>query len=555
MASQNIYAPTVNSYEPAFNYMASETEKGKCTVYFTLSDYNIRSDVEYVHASVVKASTNKNVINTSRNYEEEDILTNAGIILNLPIVEVSGKQGLYSVEIDGEYIYDNAPGWDLGSIYKMQLRLTKEKCASGDAKSQVAWININANLFSEWSTTITTKAIGDDSVDIPILMKDPPFTSSNLDIIGTYTNTDDTEKMYSAKITLYDEDGGLLEESGELYKDSFDTSSKFSYSFKTNLDTATYKINITITTQNKHIYSKDYIIDAEPVESPFLKDIYLKLSTHMKGYEEDEGCLMMQVYSDNPDEVYQGTLRIRRASAEDNFLKWEDVYEIICEEETKVSDIKEFTDFTVESGVYYKYGLQEISKDSEGRIIRSKLKITDEVRIVFEYSFLFGAGGRQLKLMYDNTVKSFQKTYSDVVTPTIGGRYPFVTRVGNSDYYTFQLSGKISFSMDENHLFLAKDFLYGYSSNNMIDQYDRTYERAFRNEVYSFLTDGKPKLFKSPTEGNILIRISNVSLSPEQSLSRLIYSFSANATEIDDATIEKYQKYNFIKDYNDSLLL
>ena len=83
MASHTIYAPTVNSYEPACNC------KDACIVYFILSDYNIRSDVEYVHASVVKASTNHNVVDTTRDSSSGSIFTNAGIILNLGI-KVSG---------------------------------------------------------------------------------------------------------------------------------------------------------------------------------------------------------------------------------------------------------------------------------------------------------------------------------------------------------------------------------------------------------------------------------------------------------------------------------
>lgn len=553
MASHTIYAPTVNSYEPAFNYRENEDVKGVCRVYFVLSDYNIRSDVEYVHASVVKASTNHNVVDTTRDSSSGDIFTNAGIILNLGITEVNGKQGLYYTEISGDYIYDNIAGWNMGSIYKIQLRLTKEKCPGGDATEQIAWLNTNAGMFSEWSTTITTKAIGNDSVDIPILSKSP-LTSSSLDIIGTYANEDPTEKMYSARITLYNNANTVLEDSGILYKDSFDTTSRFSYSFKTNLDKATYKIKVTITTQNKHTYVKDYTIEADPQESEFLGDIYLSTAPFMRGYEEDEGCIILQVCSNNAADTYQGTLRIRRASDKDGFFKWEDIHEIQCQESTKITDIDDFTDLTVESGVYYKYGLQEITKDSEGRIIRSKLKIMDEVQRVFEYSFLLGAGGRQLKLKYDNTISNFQKTYSDVITPTIGGKYPFVTRVGNADYYSFQINGKISFSMDENNLFIDKDFLHGYTKNTAISEYDYTYEREFRNQVYAFLTDAKPKLFKSPTEGNILVRISNVSLSPEAGLSRLIYNFSATATEIDEASLEKCKKYEFIPDLNTSLL-
>ena len=174
MASHTIYAPTVNSYEPAFNYRKNENVKGVCRVYFVLSDYNIRSDVKYVHASVVKASTNHNVVDTTRDYLLSDgIFTNAGIILNLKINEADEKQGLYYTEIKSDYIYDNKAGWNKGSIYRIQLRLTKEECPDGDANAQTTWLNDKAGMFSEWSTTITTKAIGNDFVDIPILSKSP----------------------------------------------------------------------------------------------------------------------------------------------------------------------------------------------------------------------------------------------------------------------------------------------------------------------------------------------------------------------------------------------
>ena len=45
MASHTIYTPTVNSYEPVFNYRKKENIKGVCRLYFVLADYNIRSDV------------------------------------------------------------------------------------------------------------------------------------------------------------------------------------------------------------------------------------------------------------------------------------------------------------------------------------------------------------------------------------------------------------------------------------------------------------------------------------------------------------------------------
>ena len=40
------------------------------------------------------------------------------------------------------------------------------------------------------------------------------------------------------------------------------------------------------------------------------------------------------------------------------------------------------------------------------------------------------------------------------------------------------------------------------------------YERNFKLKVLDWLTNGHPKLMRSPTEGNYIVRLTNVSLSP-----------------------------------------
>ena len=59
-------------------------------------------------------------------------------------------------------------------------------------------------------------------------------------------------------------------------------------------------------------------------------------------------------------------------------------------------------------------------------------------------------------------------------------------------------------------------------------------ERIFKTEVLDWLNDGEPKLFRSPGEGNFLIVLTNVSLAPEDKLSRMLHTFSATAYEIAD---------------------
>lgn len=59
-------------------------------------------------------------------------------------------------------------------------------------------------------------------------------------------------------------------------------------------------------------------------------------------------------------------------------------------------------------------------------------------------------------------------------------------------------------------------------------------ERYFKLLVLDWLTDGKPKLFRSPTEGNYIVRLLNVNLTPKAELGRMIHEFTCTAYEIAD---------------------
>jgi hypothetical protein len=72
-------------------------------------------------------------------------------------------------------------------------------------------------------------------------------------------------------------------------------------------------------------------------------------------------------------------------------------------------------------------------------------------------------------------------------------------------------------------------------------------ERNFKLEVLEWLTNGKPKLFRSPTEGNYIVRLMNVSLSPMDQLGRMIHSFNCTAYEIAENNYNNLSKYNFVK--------
>jgi hypothetical protein len=58
-----------------------------------------------------------------------------------------------------------------------------------------------------------------------------------------------------------------------------------------------------------------------------------------------------------------------------------------------------------------------------------------------------------------------------------------------------------------------------------------------------FLIKDDIKLYKTTTEGNILIKLMDVSFSPKTELGRYLYSFSATAVECEECNIDNYAKY------------
>ena len=577
MASRSLYPPIVDSYMPAFK--AGNTS---CKIYFSLSKFNSSSDFTSVHISVVKQNTGMNVVKTT-----DDVSNNkyrsTGIIINARVTKVLEEDNLYYIEIfddDLSSISGSFSGWIPGWVYKIQLRLSARDYDG--SIGQAAWLNNNASYFSEWSTVCIVKATGRIDYNIPLLSidtRDENTTSSNetqtlytstLQLTGSfYREIDPSELIHSYSFTLYNDRDEIIEDSGYIYANQYQNNDSFNYLMKTELqDGATYKLAFHFITINKYeggfyryddevddrfeficaAYSLDIppcvLLTAENDNEEVLKDI---TSIHL---EEEEGRIGIKFYA-AIDEGYSGNLCIRRADSRDNFKTWTDVYLYTCKQES-INLIPIFYDYTVESGVWYKYGVQVISTNGDrGQIV----VVSNPILRNFEYSFLLGENNQQLKLMFDNNMNNFKYQIYDSNIDPIGSKYAKITRNANTYYRTFPLNGLISFWMDENKLFCNKKIVYKYSDivdlynnynkENNIVQYDYIYERDFRDKVLEFLQDGEPKLFKSPTEGNIILRLKDINCTPNQSLDRMIYSFTSNAYEIDDSTMDNYRKYGF----------
>lgn len=71
-------------------------------------------------------------------------------------------------------------------------------------------------------------------------------------------------------------------------------------------------------------------------------------------------------------------------------------------------------------------------------------------------------------------------------------------------------------------------------------------ERKFRECVMEWLSDGKPKLFRSETEGNMIVMLSGIQLTPFDKSSRMVYNVSMTVTEIAEASLDNLFLYNLV---------
>ena len=250
---------------------------------------------------------------------------------------------------------------------------------------------------------------------------------------------------------------------------------------------------------------------------------------------------------------------IRRTSNRKGNTEWEDVRLINNIKTTVDEDFSyEFEDKAVENGIIYTYGLQPITENKRGSLYRGT-----STAVVYEDIFLVGEDGRQLKIRFNPNISSVKTNIKESRVETIGSKYPFITRNGNVGYKEFPLSGTITHFMDKIEEFapraelfledelagiidnvdLTKEYTNLYEENNRTDYNNEILEREFRDKVVSFLQDGKPKLFKSPTEGVMIVRLMDVNLTPNQQLGRMIYDFSCNVVEVDKYTLSNLDKY------------
>lgn len=307
-------------------------------------------------------------------------------------------------------------------------------------------------------------------------------------------------------------------------------------------DFTEYDITYKITTKNGYEQS----ITKRFLTSFFIIEEDLSLSITAKN-DFENGSIILNITS---QEEFTGNLMLRRTSSKSNYTIWEDVsYLSVLNEQANIV----YIDYYVECGVSYKYGIQKINSNN----YRSYLVKSNTIMADFEDIFLI-SDNTQIKIKYNPQISNLKRNLLETKQDTIGNQYPFILKNGYSNYFSFSLGGLISYYAENNEV-LARLTTPATNRNNynqiispIVSEHtlnltrDNIFnERIYREKVENFLTNGQSKLFKSPTEGNMIVYLMQVSLTPKNELGRMLYQFTSTAYEIaSDGSLANLAKLN-----------
>lgn len=502
-----LFAPILRTSQPAF-----AASQDALTVYYTLPQAASLTDITNIEVKVNTQDTNSNVVNNTTG-----------------ILSLSMTKDSFSIS-KGEL---KSGHWAAGKLYKIQARLVN---SSGQK--------------SEWSNVMITKAITPPRVKI---LNGETTDSDTNEISAIHSETEtmptfygeveftagESEYLDTYRFDLY-HDGELVESSREIqYNGS--TEARPQYRFREQLPKYdTYSVILSIVSNNDYAAeSKSY--DFEVISSTVGELTNLSIDIDSTSVACIENAII-QVRLTSTEEL-NGNYVIVRSDEDTNYQIWDDVAYLTYVGK-QLTDELVFTDYYIECGKRYKYAVQRKQTNNA----RSELLLPQDQSphsVNFEYSYLCGKG-TQIKLNFNNSLSSFKHTQLVGKLDTIGSVYPTIAYNGHAYYAEFPLSALVSAYMDEENLFMEKDFEI-LSTNPTAEAVQ--IEREFRHKVETFLNDKEYKLFKTPTEAdkNIIIALTGATLSPQQSLNRMIYSFSTTAYEVAENTLSNLKDLGILQ--------
>lgn len=562
-----LYPPIIDTFMPAFDITEAE-EKG-VKVYFSLSSYNSLSDIYGIHVSLVSMDTNKSVLSNPEvpflfrlvpdDLEDDDELSEEGAIEKRVNRDPDNGKLFFRI-----YTNELASNWLPDVVYKLQIRFDKVSQTKswpeteGNADKYNYFIN-NLAYFSEWSSVCLLRPINKPVIGLVRFFDGtnklrPNYNRGVIPLSGSAIFEGNTDTLQSFEFSLYKQEDydisnktpirePLIKDNvvytaaqinpNEIYHE-IDTTSisaiEETFNFVLVIDYTTKK-------QYKGTDYFEFTINDYLVEADFNPTISVEL-------DEDNFIGMAKLHITNSNSVF-GVLRIRRSSSLSQFKIWEPIF---AKNVTGAIDLT-INDNTIGSMIWYRYSVQfENTSGQTTRMYMSEKFMSDF------YDAILSREDKQFSIKYNYKISSVKPIVTRTKVDTLGSRYPKFAENAVLNYKQFSISGLITIQEDQEQLFLNRaehindSLTYEYYENynlniqephrnfskESIDMYDHYWEREFREKLVAWLNDGEPKLYRSKTEGNLCVMITDISLTPNETLGRMIYDFSATMYEVAD---------------------
>lgn len=549
MASTSLFAPIVRAVQPAFIY------PGEVKFYFSLSAFNKADQVEGIKYTVIDpnivSSYGSNSVIDGAEYKEIDFNKNQR--------DINTGEFYFVIDTNTNILKT----LKYNQYYQVQIYLL-DAAGNYSAPSQVSLI----------------RPIGQPTLSIDGIESEKEVTFEQIKNISGHISYENditgSEKEYLAqyKIEIY---GGLKKfDSGWIQNiNGLEFFVKLNYDFA---ERKTYNLKFYGKTINDYSIEQEFtnLIIKGYSNLPLWND-WNNINTDLKITNDlNQGAIKIEAYFPNSFSA-GGILLLQRADETNDFSSWKDILKLQVDNNTAKTLSGSgkpviYYDYLVPGDhTFYQYRFIQLDSDENG-VAKSNNYLLE---CVFEDIFLYDLN-KQFAVRYNPNITGFKWVVQESVTNTLGGAYPLIRRNGETKYRQFNLSGTIYFdplvlsavgecscdnidmseffSDESSSLFININEALGeawqYAKWNERDDKSKLsiYEKHFKDAVMDFITDGKPKVFKSPTEGLMIVKLTNISFTPNKILGRRVVDFSATVNEFAEVTEENLERYGLESD-------
>lgn len=512
-----LYPPNISGTLPAFY-------ESTLTVPFAMNKAVSANEV-VGFAIKIKTVNDNSLVYSGEEFNNYDLGTNGKVIFTLPLAK-----------------------FQVGEFYKVQIAYIGQEKSGLSKIRTIGYYSTVGIVKYTTKPTVTIAGLEDTNINIHSYYYEGVYSQSRG---SEYLDT--TEKLYSSEFTLYDSKNNIIASSGEIIHDTSKDTNKYEA-------TESFKISSDLKlSESFYLVYRIKTINGLEASSPRYRVAQRRLIPMMlkadlvAALDFENGAVRINLKSPST-QIASGDFVISKACSKDGYIWDEFKYFSLASEEP---DKKVFMDYTVEQGVTYRYSIQQYNENG----VYSNRQLSNDIFVDFEDSFLYD-GTKQLRIRFNPKVSTFKNDMAETKTETIGSQYPFIFRNGKVKYKEFNISGLISYKMDEVETFMTledlgltnrKDAIYSNGVTTNLVDYNISAERQFKLEVLDWLTNGQPKVFRSPTEGNYIVRLMNVSLAPEDKVGRMLHTFTCTAYEIAAFNYENLNTYHLIESNADPL--